>query len=343
MLRACLALLGKLAWPATLLLIAGLVVVVCFGGTRIFYMRGYVGVMETWEHGWPLKFLSRSCNAESSRLALWEGKHLFYAWSLLVDGLVFVSLLLALVLGPRWLARRRSLEDRGWGFSLASLMVVVTLCCLLLGHLGHALASARAERPTLEFLRKQGHIANQDKYIGPLWLARICAADDLSAMSDLRGCKSLTLRGRPGENEMFALAVAIQALPNLEYLSCEGFAIRDADLQRLLPLNRSVHITSLTFEQTQITGAAFRDPLLWPQLVDVDLRLSPVDDTGFANLARIPSLIVVDVSKTKITKESIALAAKLPKLELFIAAGMGFTEEDCAELKKRGVDCFVRD
>ena len=335
--------LAKIARPLMLFLIAALLIVICFGGTRTFFiLRGYIGEFETWEHGWPGEFLSRSCNFGSTRFSVWEGKPIFKPWMLALDIVVFVGMLAALIFGSRWLQRRSHSQRTGLTFSIASLLVVMTICCVPLGSIGFSLANARREQVIMAELKKRGHQPNINrKYIGPIWLVRLLG--EISTANELMfgGCRGIVVRSSD-HAELTDVAVKMRSLPHVESLDFGDTNTTDAELQFFIAAGHSMRLTSIGAESTQITGTAFADPRNWPNLVEVDAAQSQLDDAGFANLARIPNLAVINVSGTKVTKHSLAEFAKLPKLEIFYCEGLGFTEADCAALTSSGVICLVK-
>lgn len=331
-------LLAKIAWPTTLLLVTAGLAVVCFGGTRTHYG----GLYGTWEHGWPLVFLNRDGYHESTRYSFWEYPEDFRPWMLLLDVLVFSGLFGILILGPRLSCNRHTKQHRNLAFSLSSLLVAITLCCLLLGNIGYSLAESRRERAVMAKLKQQGHHISS-KYIGPVWLARLLGECNTEEESALHGCKGIRVFNYTGasDDSLQDLAVAMQSLRYLEQLICGDGHFTDARLKSLAHPNREVHVEIIDCQLTWVTGSMFADPAEWPKLVTVNAGSTLLDDSGFANLSRIPSVVAINASRTKITKKSIAEAAKMPNLKQFIAYNMGFTAADCEALTARGVECHL--
>ncbi|WP_254512201.1 hypothetical protein [Anatilimnocola floriformis] len=334
------SLIPKIAWPLFVISIGALLVVICFGGTRVYYDGNYFGWFETWEHGWPGVFLTRGGYSTSARYSFWVDVDEFRPWTLLLDTSVFAAILGVLIIVPYWFRRRSRAQHRGAVFSLFSLFVAVTICCLLLGNIGYSLAQSRNERSAMAKLRKQGHQV-EIKYIGPIWLARLQGGINPHQESMLHGCRSVHPHFTKDDSLQDLLA-QMRPLRHLERIDFSGCLISDEDL-RTLTIQHCTGLKSLAFKGTFVTGSSFVEPRHWPRLKVVVASDSSLDDAGFDKLAKIPCLQWIEVSNTKITRQSIATAEKMPNLKTFVAKGIGFTAADCAVLKERGVEFYLED
>jgi hypothetical protein len=337
---------GALAWPSICMVIGAVMFVVGFGGTRVDLVDTQFGYSEGWEHGWPMPFLGRSVDHASSRFQFTDREYCIFRWGpFVLDALIFISIVGAVVLVPYLIAARQRIERKGMAFSLSTLFVIVTFCCLLLGNMGRSLSIARREQSIATQLQQTGHGYDRNKYIGPLWLARLngdLTDDRLKAFHGVRSVL-LVLEKEP---DFDRLAAAVRSLQNLDELRCSDQSLSDKRLtdRRLLALltqSQRSRLDSIDFFQTEVTGSAFVEAQDWSRLFSVNLRYSRLDDTGFENLAKIPSIYSLNVSGTLITKKSLIYAAKMPKLRQFYAKHCGFTQPDVAELTAHGVTCSI--
>src|SRR5436190_43391 len=109
-----------ISWSAVVV-VGVLLAVACFGGSRVDWDGNFVGVQETWEHGWPFVFLQRSVNGDSSRFEFWNSwKYTFQSWCLAADLLVFAVVIGSLSFGQRLMPSHKSASRRLLTFSLST-------------------------------------------------------------------------------------------------------------------------------------------------------------------------------------------------------------------------------
>jgi hypothetical protein len=253
----------------------------------------------------------------------------------------------------------QSPRHRFWRFSLKTLLILLTLCCLWLGTLAN---SANRQRRAVEAIQRSGGEFNYDyqrilpragsgqafshqvEPPGPKWLRGI--------LGDHYFITPVTLRiGRQAGIKDNCLA-HLSALPNLERAMFYEVPFRDSDVVHLKYLK---NLKSLTFNEGTLAGAdgpsRFEFLKFLPNLEslslndakfgDADARFlkdmlklktlfiygSAIGDDGLAQLQHLKNLELIGLGRTKVTDRGISYLSSLPKLKYLSANELNITDK----------------
>ncbi|HVC97535.1 MAG TPA: hypothetical protein VND64_27885 [Pirellulales bacterium] len=210
---------------------------------------------------------------------------------------------------------------RRWAqFSLATMFVVVTLCCVGVASLGVSLHHKRRDRAAVAALRDlrfsvqydwedDSHGPPQAQPPGPRW-ARRWLGDDFFA--DVTYVSVIWGSHPDFTDEHLA---SLRAFPRLESLRLSETAVSDAGLAQLTALPTMKQL-DLSFTHISDTGLAHVTGLTG--LEELNLMYCQVTDRGLAHLKSLAELKKLSLKGTLVTDEGVAeLTHDLPNCKVY--------------------------
>ncbi len=304
-------------------------------------------VCEYCQHGWPWTYLRRESVALNGppylRLSHWrifEGVEWFDASCLVANAAVcLTSAFVAGFLFETWRRQRKRLLQ----YRIVDLLVfggTVAMCA--------AFYASHRSRHRYESKIVQTIDKNEDQYWdinervewqrgGPTWLRQHIADQTLSVFDRVVGIdmdggeqlehavklsslRAVCIKGAVSNRELAML----EQLPNLEAL--------DMCYARLKDQGSDVH-------DDHVAGRSFRLPSL-PGLRGLNLYGTPFDGAGLEN---IPSIEVLDLSRTDVSDESIPALLTLTRLKKLSLYGTAMTQSGIRELRRALPECTIID
>lgn len=204
-------------------------------------------------------------------------------------------------------------------FSLAALLVAVTVLCLWLGVIAD---KAHKQRRAVEaVLRMDGGVMFDYQFQphgditgefdlnamppGPTW-ARKMFGDDY-----FRNVVGLTIVGRERASDTAALD-AICAVRRLKLIFAQRMALSEMDLAQLSALPK---LEVLSLGGASLTDDSLRRFVVAPRLKALILAQTPITDAGLRHLAQLTTLARLDLNGTQITGDGLRHLSKLSVLE----------------------------
>lgn len=194
-------------------------------------------------------------------------------------------------------------------FSLRTLFVLMTLCCLVVGA--------------------------WSVYVNPYRLQ----LQSLAAVNRLQGNSAKTGADGPGWHRWLVTTfLGEDAFIYVTHVDLAGRKVDDAALRSLAGLN---HLEMLSLDYTQITDAGLATIRSMPKLKDLSLRYTNVADRGAAYLAAAPGLRTVHLTGTKITDAAVNDLAKSSALAEVYIRWTTISNEGAARLVAALPHCAV--
>jgi hypothetical protein len=194
-------------------------------------------------------------------------------------------------------------------YSLRTLFVLMTLCCLLFGAWALYVNPYRQQLRSLAVVnRLQGAVIRAPAE-GPAW----------------QGWLVTTMLGK----ETFAQVTEV----DLNYKK-----VSDADLRQLAGL---IHLRKLSLDYTAVTDDGIASLQSMPNLQEVSLRYTKVADEGAAHLSRLPSLRTAHLTGTKITDAGALALASNPQITELYIRWTGISDEGAERVAAALPDCAV--
>lgn len=220
-------------------------------------------------------------------------------------------------------------KSRRWlQFSLASLLIIVTIVGLLLAPIVNRVQQQSQLVARIEAL---GGEVTFDETVPPAaWLLRRLGDDYFRTVRgvSLRSCGATDpLLAEMAELESLAVSLElldlcdsqitdaglphIAAFRRLKALDIGFNPITNGGLQRLAPLDELLY---LGLDVTEVTDDGLAALGKFPQLYRISLYSDDITDRGAKSLATLPSLGELDLADTQLTDAGLAELAKMPSL-----------------------------
>jgi hypothetical protein len=194
-------------------------------------------------------------------------------------------------------------------YSLRTLFVLMTLCCLVFGAWAVYVNPYRQQQRSLAVVsRLQGAISQQPAE-GPAWQVWLVT----------------TMLGK----DAFAQVTEV----DLNHKN-----VTDADLRQLVGL---IHLRKLALDYTGVSDDGIVALESMPRLQDVSLRYTNVADEGAAPLGRLPDLRTVHLTGTKITDAGIDALSNHPHITELYIRWTGITDAGAERLAAALPNCAV--
>jgi hypothetical protein len=218
-------------------------------------------------------------------------------------------------------ALRRLKPSRRWAqFSLRTMLLAVTLICVLLGLLAQPLVEARKERTVIEALRRLGADVSSRTVDTP---GRGLLQPVLGSWPYLRATR-VGLKGLPvGDEDLRHL----ENLRHVERLDLRGTGLTDAGLEHLRGMTK---IESLDLSRTAVSDAGLAHLANLTGIVVLRLRDTQASDAGLAHLRRMTRLESLDVFRTQVTYDG------LERLDQELPSGKFAEERAIDEIRALG-------
>jgi hypothetical protein len=194
-------------------------------------------------------------------------------------------------------------------YSLRTLFVLMTLCCLLFGAWAVYVNPYRQQQRSLAVVNRLQGTVTQAPAEGPAW----------------QGWLVTTMLG---EN----------AFAQVTGVDLNNKKVGDADLRQLVGL---IHVGKLALDYTDVTDGGIVALESMPKLQTISLRYTTVSDGGAAQLGRLPNLRVAHLTGTKITDAGIDALAGHPQMKELYVRWTGITDAGAERLAAALPDCAV--
>ncbi len=231
---------------------------------------------------------------------------------------------------------------RRLGCSLRSLLIAITLFCIILGtkvnqvkREREAIKALQAERVIMTF----DYLANgPTEPPGPAWL-RKWIGNELFTDVEMVSFKVLMLGGPVSENVNDDLLIHLRSLPGVKYLMLEG--CDDITDQGLVHLKGMVDLEDLMLSETKITGSGFDALRKLRNLKRLGLESTPVVDSSLAKLVSHKQLEELWLMDTKISDKAIPYLAQLTGLKKLDVDLTEMTPDGVNQLRKALPNCEI--
>jgi len=194
-------------------------------------------------------------------------------------------------------------------YSLRTLLILMTLCCLVFGAWAVYVNPYRQQQRSLAVVNRLQGTVSRVPAEGPAW----------------QGWLVTTMLGP----DAFARVVVV----DLNHKN-----ITDADLRQLSGLK---HLRRLQLDYAPITDGGLEVVRTLPKLQDVSLRYTKVTDVGAAHLGKLPELRTAHLTGTKITDAGIEALAGHPRMTEIYIRWTGITDVGAERLAAALPNCAV--
>ena len=231
---------------------------------------------------------------------------------------------------------------RRLGFSLRTLLIVVTVVCLVLGL---KVSQVQRQREAVQALAAERvmilwdyHVAGQTEPSGPRWLRR-WLGDDFFAHVEMLGFTVFMLGGPVSDNVDDNLLVHLRSLPRVKHILLDGCEkVTDRGLAHFASLS---NLEELHLAETSVTGDGFDALCNLDRLKVLMLDGAPVTDDNLAKLPPLENLEELWLAETAITDESIPHLKRLAGLKVLDLSLTEITPEGFERVQTALPDCEI--
>jgi hypothetical protein len=194
-------------------------------------------------------------------------------------------------------------------FSLRTLFVLMTVCCLFIGAWSVYVNPYRRQQQSLAVVhRLQGSVAEK------------------------------AVASSTWHRWLITSFLGKEAYTHVTMVDLDAHAVDDADLQSL---NGLTHLEQLSLDRTQVTDAGLATLRAMPHLQVLSLRYTAVTDRSIPILAAAPELHTLGLTGTKVTDAATDELAKSPSLKTLFIRWTKITNDGASRLSTAMPKCAV--
>jgi hypothetical protein len=228
-------------------------------------------------------------------------------------------------------------------FSLRTLLVALTVVSVVVGI---CVQRARRQRDAVDALRKKPRVTVQYDYEDEHSRSKDrsgTAAQPFGAkllgidmVADVVGVMVMGWEGQADPFDDTDMAL-VGVLSKLRYLRLDGTKVTDHGLESLVDLQ---HLKSVYLRGSPVTDAGVKCIAQLPELSALILDCpSPINEAGFALLARCPSLTFLDLRNTPITDSGLLELARSKSLKEIHLSGRQLSSDGQSAFERINTRC----
>jgi Ran GTPase-activating protein (RanGAP) involved in mRNA processing and transport len=216
-------------------------------------------------------------------------------------------------------------KHRRWfSYSLKTLLLVVTVLCVLLCW---KLQAVNKQRQAVSAIRKVGGDVIYDFEKEPHWLARFVGIDFLHDVIDVR----IHINSE-GPQDIHSIFPYLSQLRRLKILSIYDGIFKDEDLRYLAGLT---DLVSVELYSNSITGDGFKYLTDQNKLTFLELHDNPITDKSLSAIASLPSLTWLSLSECALTDDCLPTLIQMKSLRRIDVVKSQMTPEGERRLKEQ--------